>query len=190
MLRRVSRICGNCRGRDCMGSDLPFSLVQLAEITMKIPSSSDPSHENPDIPVEAAFTGFFPEIKKTFPFTTIWSHENFSREIIELLPNIDQSEIIFEMFEAEIAMFFSAWHLPTLKADFRAFFRLDARGKAVTPMALLSLYLMICSLGVLLRASQKEIFGREGNSIQGGMNIEDEENDMTSSRLQSELYRK
>ena len=32
-------------------------------------------------------------MRKTFPFTTIWSHENFSGEIIGLLPDKEQSEV-------------------------------------------------------------------------------------------------
>jgi len=45
------------------------------------------------VPEDAAFTGVFPDTRKTFPFTTIWSHENFSGEIIGLLPNKEQSEV-------------------------------------------------------------------------------------------------
>jgi hypothetical protein len=45
------------------------------------------------VPDELAFTGWFPDMRKTFPFTTIWSHENFSGEIIGLLPNKQQAEL-------------------------------------------------------------------------------------------------
>jgi hypothetical protein len=45
------------------------------------------------VPEDAGFTGVFPDTRKTFPFTTIWSHENFSGEIIGLLPNKEQSEV-------------------------------------------------------------------------------------------------
>jgi hypothetical protein len=45
------------------------------------------------VPEDTAFTGWFPDMRKTFPFTTIWSHENFSGEIIGLLPNAEQSEL-------------------------------------------------------------------------------------------------
>lgn len=46
-----------------------------------------------DVPEDLAFTGWFPDMRKTFPFTTIWSHENFSGEIIGLLPNKEQAEL-------------------------------------------------------------------------------------------------
>jgi hypothetical protein len=45
------------------------------------------------VPEELAFTGWFPDMRKTFPFTTIWSHENFSGEIIGLLPNRQQADL-------------------------------------------------------------------------------------------------
>lgn len=45
------------------------------------------------IPEDVAFTGAFPNLGKTFPFTTIWSQENFCAEIIGLLPNQEQSEM-------------------------------------------------------------------------------------------------
>ncbi len=45
------------------------------------------------VPEEAAFRGVFPDMRKTFPFTTIWSHENFSEEIISLLPSKAQAEL-------------------------------------------------------------------------------------------------
>lgn len=45
------------------------------------------------VPEDVAFMGQFPDMRKTFPFTTIWSHENFSGEIIGLLPNQEQAEV-------------------------------------------------------------------------------------------------
>lgn len=42
---------------------------------------------------DVAFTGVFSDLRKTFPFTTIWSHDNFAAEIIGLLPNRKQSEL-------------------------------------------------------------------------------------------------
>ena len=48
------------------------------------------------VPEDAAFTGVFPDMRKTFPFTTIWSHENFSSEIIGLLPSKEDSELWVE----------------------------------------------------------------------------------------------
>jgi hypothetical protein len=45
------------------------------------------------VPEDAAFRGVFPDMRKTFPFTTIWSHENYSEEIIGLLPSKEQAEL-------------------------------------------------------------------------------------------------
>jgi hypothetical protein len=89
-------------------------------------------------------------------------------------------------FEEEIAMFFCAWHFPTLKEEYRNFFRISASDKMTTPLGNLSVYLMISALGIMMRASQKEIFGQ---APQGSANLRREEVDLTCSRLQSELYR-
>jgi hypothetical protein len=56
------------------------------------PKASQSDDELMSVPEELAFTGWFPDMRKTFPFTTIWSHENFSGEIIGLLTTRDQSE--------------------------------------------------------------------------------------------------
>jgi hypothetical protein len=88
-------------------------------------------------------------------------------------------------FEEEIAMFFSAWHFPTLKAEYHHFFEQSRTDKMTTPLANLSIYLMISALGIMMRASQKEIFG----SAPQGSALCLEEVDLTCSRLQSELYR-
>lgn len=92
---------------------------------------------------------------------------------------------IWEAFESEIACFFAAWHLPTLHADYRAFFAASQEDKMVTPLGTLSVMLMICALGVMMRASQTEIFGE----AVGVSSPQDAEADLTCSRLQSELYR-
>jgi hypothetical protein len=65
-------------------------LLQLANLTES--KFLGTSKENL-IPEEAAFRGVFPDMRKTFPFTTIWSHENFSGEIIGLLPSKEQAEL-------------------------------------------------------------------------------------------------
>jgi hypothetical protein len=83
-------------------------------------------------------------------------------------------------------MFFSAWHFPTLKAEYHHFFDLSATEKMTTPLGNLSVYLMISALGIMMRASQKEIFGQ---APQGSAILQSEELDLTCSRLQSELYR-
>jgi hypothetical protein len=92
---------------------------------------------------------------------------------------------IWHAFESEIACFFAAWHLPSLKADFRAFFAASQDEKSVTPLGTLSVMLMICALGVMMRASQTEIFGEAA----GISSPQEAEVDLTCSRLQSELYR-
>lgn len=87
-------------------------------------------------------------------------------------------------FENDIACFFAAWHLPTLQADYRAFFAASQEEKSVTPLGTLAVMLMICALGVMMRASQTEIFGE----AVGVSSPQDAEADLTCSRLQSELY--
>jgi hypothetical protein len=68
---------------------------QLREITSdkRPPGSTTDGQDLLSVPEDAGFTGVFPDTRKTFPFTTIWSHENFSGEIIGLLPNKEQSEV-------------------------------------------------------------------------------------------------
>ena len=38
-------------------------------------------------------TVIFPDLRRTFPFTTIWSQENFYGEIVSLLPCKEQTEV-------------------------------------------------------------------------------------------------
>ena len=92
---------------------------------------------------------------------------------------------VWDAFESEIAAFFAAWHLPTLHADYRAFFDATHEEKMVTPLGTLSVMLMICALGVMMRAPQTEIFGEAA----GVSSPEEAEADLTCSRLQSELFR-
>lgn len=67
---------------------------QLQELTSTTPQGMAGGDQDLLIvPEDAAFTGVFPDTRKTFPFTTIWSHENFSGEIIGLLPNQEQSQM-------------------------------------------------------------------------------------------------
>ncbi|KAJ9099939.1 hypothetical protein QFC21_003945 [Naganishia friedmannii] len=154
-------IIGDAAGRKAYvgvpgGRQLLKSLKNLSESKTRNSGNVEPM---PGVPEDLAFTGIFSDLRKTFPFTTIWSHDNFTGEIIGLLPTRSQSELIWDAFESEIACFFAAWHLPSLKADFRAFFAASQDEKILTPLGTLSVMLMICALGVMMRASQTEIFG-------------------------------
>lgn len=53
----------------------------------------------------------FPDMRKTFPFTTIWSHENFSGEIIGLLPNREQAEILLTAWKEEVVTIILGYHV-------------------------------------------------------------------------------
>lgn len=65
---------------------------QLAELTSsKTAAVADGAFQS--VAEDMAYTGVFPDLRKTFPFTTIWSHENFSEEIIGLLPSQDQADL-------------------------------------------------------------------------------------------------
>ncbi|RSH86499.1 uncharacterized protein EHS24_004756 [Apiotrichum porosum] len=132
------------------------------------------------IPEDLAFTGWFASARKTFPFTTIWSHDNFIDEIVGLLPNKEDSEQLLVSFYEEIGLLFEAWHVPTLMAEFRHFFSLSAAEKRTQPLSNLALYIMICSLGCMVRAANTEIMSDAQKNA--------ESKDLTSSRLQSELY--
>jgi hypothetical protein len=57
----------------------------------------------------------------------------------------------------------------------------------MTTLGTLSVMLMVCSLAVMVRASEKEIFGTI-SVVSPDATPEDE--DLTCSRMQSELYRK
>ncbi|GHJ89807.1 hypothetical protein NliqN6_6209 [Naganishia liquefaciens] len=162
------------------GRQLLKSLQNLTESKSNHPTEGEPMQVLEDV----AFTGVFSDLRKTFPFTTIWSHDNFAAEIIGLLPNRKQSELVWDAFESEIAAFFAAWHLPTLRADYLEFFDATHEEKMVTPLGTLSVMLMICALGVMMRASQTEIFGEAA----GVSSPEEAEADLTCSRLQSELF--
>lgn len=86
-------LVGDAQGREAyVGVPGGRSMLRrLAEITAdKAPDSAD--KELMTVPEDVAFTGFFPDMRKTFPFTTIWSHENFIGEIIGLLPTKKQAE--------------------------------------------------------------------------------------------------
>jgi hypothetical protein len=50
-------------------------------------------------------------MRKTFPFTTIWSHENFSGEIISLLPNRAQAEVLLEAWKEEVVTIILGYHV-------------------------------------------------------------------------------
>ncbi|KIR74287.1 hypothetical protein I310_01889 [Cryptococcus deuterogattii CA1014] len=126
------------------------------------------------IPEDVAFTGAFPNLGKTFPFTTIWSQENFCAEIIGLLPNQEQSEI------------------PTVRSEYAKFFAKSTEDKLEIPLSSLAVFLMVCALGSLLRATAAEMLGHPDPEVI--MNARDkgdipkDPKDLTSSALQSELY--
>jgi hypothetical protein len=63
------------------------------------------------VPEDHAFGIVFPDMRKTFPFTTIWSHENFSGEIIGLLPNKQQAEVLLEAWKEEVVTIILGYHV-------------------------------------------------------------------------------
>lgn len=63
---------------------------QLREI---LPAKAGIDDELFNLSDDQAFTGVFPNLQKTFPFTTIWSHGNFMGEVIGLLPNKEEAEV-------------------------------------------------------------------------------------------------
>lgn len=63
------------------------------------------------VPDDNAFTIVFPDLRKTFPFTTIWSHDNFSSEIMGLLPNREQAEILLQAWKEEVVPIILAYHV-------------------------------------------------------------------------------
>lgn len=140
------------------------------------------------LPEDAAFTGWFASTRKTYPFTTIWSHDNFIDEIIGLLPSAEEAELLYESFITEIGCMFQAWHEGNLLADFRAFFALSAADKKTQPLSHLSLFIMICALGSMVRASSNEIMGEGNEGSPTSTSQRSDKGDLTSSRLQSELY--
>jgi hypothetical protein len=71
------------------GRQLLKSLKNLSEAK----SAHVSDGESMPILEDVAFTGVFSDLRKTFPFTTIWSHDNFTGEIIGLLPSREQSEL-------------------------------------------------------------------------------------------------
>ncbi|WVQ80822.1 hypothetical protein IAT38_002929 [Cryptococcus sp. DSM 104549] len=144
------------------------------------------------VPENVAFSGVFPNLRKTFPFTTIWSHENFCAEIIGLLPNLEQSELLWDAWEENYQPYFSPFHLPTLKSEHTKFFQQSAAEKMSIPLSSLAVFLMICALGCLKRATSAEIFGHPEREVavqakNTGTELKSPK-DLTSSRLQSELY--
>lgn len=164
---------------------------RLREILAGRGNPSVNTDELMNMPEDTAFKGWFGSTRNTFPFTTIWSHENFIDEIVGLLPTSEEAELLLTAFLDEIAVLFKAWHLPTLIEDYRAFFALPTSEKRTQPLANLSLFVMVCSLGSMVRASIGEIFGHSGNSAATSpvVNMSAHNGkDHTSSRLQSELY--
>ncbi|WWD17199.1 hypothetical protein CI109_101637 [Kwoniella shandongensis] len=144
------------------------------------------------VPEDVAFTGVFPDIRKTFPFTTIWSHDNFSAEIIGLLPNQQQSELLWDAWIGDYAAHFAPFHMPTLHAEFAKFFEMSTQDKMNVPLSSLAVFLMVCALGCLMRATSAEIFGHANREVAAqakttGATLRDPK-DLTTSRLQSELY--
>ncbi|WWC89229.1 uncharacterized protein L201_004147 [Kwoniella dendrophila CBS 6074] len=145
------------------------------------------------VPEDIAFTGVFPDLRKTYPFTTIWSHESFSAEIIGLLPSVEQAELLWQAFSEEHGIYFHPFHMPTVHAEYTSFFAMSATDKMNVPLSSLALHLMICALGCVIRATTAEIFGHPDTTtaVQGGSrksSASKDAKDLTSSRLQSELY--
>ncbi|KAK8864494.1 hypothetical protein IAR55_001744 [Kwoniella newhampshirensis] len=141
---------------------------------------------------DVAFTGVFPDMRKTFPFTTIWSHDNFSAEIIGLLPSQQQSELLWEAWFDDYAAHFAPFHMPTLEAEYLRFFAMSTPEKMNVPLSSLAVFLMVCALGCLMRATSSEIFGHPDREVAAqaktqGTALKDPR-DLTCSRLQSELY--
>jgi hypothetical protein len=136
------------------------------------------------VPEDLAFTGWFASTRKTYPFTTIWSHDTFIDEIVDLLPSREDAELLLGAFVDEITVLFQAWHLPTLQAEYRHFFTLSPPEKRKQPLGSLALFIMICSAGCMVRASGNEIMGDDHVPASRG----NDNKDLTSSRLQSELY--
>ena len=116
---------GNPCSDGCVAVHGICSYSQLRELASLAQSPVANDSELLTVPEDAAFTAVFPDLRKTFPFTTIWSQENFSGEIIGLLPSKDQSEScvpllrfsmclsIFRLLYSwteEINSFFLAWH--------------------------------------------------------------------------------
>lgn len=66
---------------------------KLRELAANNGSAGSEGEDLLTVPDDAAFTGIFPDLRKTFPFTTIWSHVNFSGEVIGLLPNKEHAEL-------------------------------------------------------------------------------------------------
>jgi hypothetical protein len=117
------------------------------------------------VPEDHAFGIVFPDMRKTFPFTTIWSHENFSGEIIGLLPNKEQAEVLLQAWKEEVVTIILGYHVyvsllpssrssadkrPTLEDEYRKFFDMSTAEKMNVPMSCLAVYLMICSCGLSL----------------------------------------
>jgi hypothetical protein len=119
------------------------------------------------VPEDHAFGIVFPDMRKTFPFTTIWSHENFSGEIIGLLPNKEQAEVLLQAWKEEVVTIILGYHVlvpfkldlnctdkrPTLEEEYRKFFDMSTAEKMNVPMSCLAVYLMICSCGMSLLES-------------------------------------
>ncbi|WVW84031.1 hypothetical protein I302_106059 [Kwoniella bestiolae CBS 10118] len=143
------------------------------------------------VPEDVAFTGVFPDLRKTYPFTTIWSHENFSAEIIGLLPSPEQAELLWQAWEEEHAVYFHPFHMPTIHAEYSAFFAMSTQDKMNIPLSSLALHLIICALGCVIRATCAELFGNPDVSMARNGHVRKlskDQKDLTSSRLQSELY--
>lgn len=139
-----------------------------------------------NIPEDLAYTGWF-STRKTYPFTTIWSHDNFIDEILGLLPSPEEAELLLSAFVDEIDVLFDAWVLADLVASYRQFFALSNAEKRSHPLQELSLFIMICSLGSMIRSSVSEMFGEKPQRPHTPARPTDDK-DLTSSRLQSELY--
>ncbi|WVQ72452.1 hypothetical protein IAR50_002004 [Cryptococcus sp. DSM 104548] len=143
------------------------------------------------VPEDGVYSGAFPNLRKTFPFTTIWSHENFCGEIIGLLPNQAQSELLWGDWIDTYGSYISPFHIPSLREEYDSFFAKSPDEKMSVPLSSLAVFLTICALGCLSRATSAEMFGypNRASAAKGSLESkEPKEKDLTTSRLQSELY--
>lgn len=86
--------------------------MQIRELASATRSDSQGAEDDLlTVPEDHAFGIVFPDMRKTFPFTTIWSHENFSGEIISLLPNRAQAEVLLEAWKEEVVTIILGYHV-------------------------------------------------------------------------------
>lgn len=100
---------------------------------------------------------------------------------------------LLDSWRTEVCPFFIAWHTSSLEVEYRRFFTMTTAEKMNVPLSSLAIFLMICSLGCVMRASKMEIFGHPDRKVANeaklaGVSPPRDVKDLTCSRLQSELY--